>query len=88
MNFQVFWVSEAEEELAAIWLDASDRNAITVAAHVIDSALRVNPEEAGESRNEGRRILLEPPLGVMFIVSPQYRMVSVLTVWQFESGRK
>jgi hypothetical protein len=88
MNFQVFWISEAEGELAAIWLQSGDRNAITVAAHAIDSALRTNPEEAGESRDEGRRILFEPPLGVIFVVSRPDRKVSVLTVRHIESGRK
>ena len=36
MSYQVHWVSEAEEELAAIWLKAGDRNAVTRAAHDID----------------------------------------------------
>ena len=52
MSFQVHWVSEAEEELAAIWLGAGDRNAVTEAAHRIDQTLQTNPEEAGESRSE------------------------------------
>jgi hypothetical protein len=87
MNFQVFWVSDAEDELAAIWIDADDRNAITTAAHRIDSVLRVNPENAGESRDEGQRILIERPLGVTFDVSAQDRTVFVLTVWRFVSHR-
>jgi len=88
MNFQVLWVSEAENELAAIWVAAPDRNAITSAAHVIDSVLRTNPEDAGESRDEERRILLESPLGVAFAVYPQDRTVHVLSVWRFEPRRK
>jgi hypothetical protein len=88
MSYQVFWVTEAEEELAAIWLDADDRNAIATAAHVIDIALRLDPETVGESRGEGRRIFWEPPLGVIFIVSSDDRIVSVLNVWRFETGRK
>jgi hypothetical protein len=88
MKFQVFWVPEAEEELAAIWLSAADRNAITTAAHVVDSVLRMNPEDAGESRDEERRLLLEPPLGVTFTISPQDRTVLVLSVWRFESHRQ
>jgi hypothetical protein len=87
MNFQVLWDPDAEEELAAIWLGARDRNAITAAAHRIDSSLRVNPEDAGESRAEQQRVLLEPPLGVTFEVSPEDRTVLVLTVWQFEAKR-
>jgi hypothetical protein len=69
MNYQVLWVPEAEQELATIWLDAEDRASIATAAHVIDTILRRNPETAGESRDEERRILLEHPLGVTFVVS-------------------
>jgi hypothetical protein len=87
MNFQVLWVSEAEEELAAIWIAAADRNAITTAAHVIDSTLRTDPQHAGESRDEDRRVLLERPLGVVFAVSPEDRTVHVLSVWRIEPRR-
>jgi len=87
MNFQVHWVSEAEDELAAIWLNAGDRNAVTEAAHRIDRTLQTHPEEAGESRSEERRVLLEAPLGVTFTVSRLDRTVLVLAVWQFESRR-
>jgi hypothetical protein len=87
MSHQVHWVSEAEEELAAIWLGAGDRNAVTRAAHEIERTLQVNPQEAGESRAEERRILLEPPLGVTFVVSPWDRTVLVLAVWRLEPRR-
>jgi hypothetical protein len=88
MSYRVIWVPEAEEELAAIWLDADDRNVITTAAHVIDSTLRLDPEVVGESRGEGRRIFWETPLGVIFVVSPDDRIVSVLNVWRFETRRR
>ncbi len=88
MSYQVFWVPEAEEELAAIWLDAADRNSIATAAHVIDTTLRLDPEAAGESRGEDRRIFYEPPLGVIFVVSTDDRIVSVLSVWRFDTRRK
>jgi hypothetical protein len=87
MRYQVHWVSEAEAELAAIWLRAGDRNAVTRAADNIDQMLQANPQEVGESRAEERRILLEPPLGVTFTVSPLDRTVLVLAVWRFESHR-
>jgi hypothetical protein len=88
MSYQVYWVSEAEEELAAIWLESEDRGSITAASHVIDTILRLNPETAGESREEGRRILLEYPLGVSYIISISDQIVSVLTVWRFEKRRR
>jgi hypothetical protein len=66
-----------------LWLQATDRNAIAQASHRIDQVLKTNPELQGESREKGRRILLEPPLGILFRVDSQARIVYVLSVWQF-----
>lgn len=84
MSFTVVWKPEAERRLAEIWTDAADRNAVTRAAGIIDRALGDDPESLGESRNEGRRVLLEPPLGVIYRVSPADRMVTVVAVWTYE----
>jgi plasmid stabilization system protein ParE len=82
--FAVRWKKVARENLAEIWLQAADRNAVTRATHRIDQLLRSNPEQKGESRDGGRRVLLEPPLGVVFRVRTQGQIVEVLRVWQFE----
>jgi len=50
----------AEQELAALWTGAPDRAAVTGAANVIDKDLQFDPEEQGESRDRGRRILIKP----------------------------
>jgi hypothetical protein len=84
MSFTVVWKPEAERRLATIWTDATDRNAVTRAAGAIDRVLKSHPENLGESRNKGRRIILEAPLGVAFRVSPSDRLVTVLTVWAYE----
>jgi plasmid stabilization system protein ParE len=83
MNFTVLWDPEAEQELAAIWVAAADRAAVTAATDEIDRLLRTNPEQRGESRDDGRRILLVAPLGVLFRVLPDDRVVRVLQVWSF-----
>ncbi len=88
MSFTVVWKPEAERRLATIWTNAGDRNAIARAAGVIDRTLLSRPESVGESRNQGRRILLEPPLGVVYRVSPPDRTVTVLTVWAYERRSK
>jgi plasmid stabilization system protein ParE len=85
MTYTVLWRPVAEQRLAAIWTSASDRNAVTRAAHAIDEALRGDPEQAGESRAEDVRILLEEPLGVFFTVSPDDRVVHVLSVWRWDA---
>lgn len=71
----------AEQRLAAIWTSASDRDAVTWAAHAIDEALRSDPETVGESRVDEVRVLFEMPLGALFTVSPDDRAVHVLSVW-------
>jgi plasmid stabilization system protein ParE len=44
MTFTVLWTPNAEQGLAAIWLSAEDRSAVTSAADMIDSLLRVDPQ--------------------------------------------
>ena len=41
MNYDVFWIPAAEQELAAIWLASDDRNAVTLAAHRLEERLDV-----------------------------------------------
>jgi hypothetical protein len=61
MKYTVVWVPGAEQELATLWLDADHRAAITRASYVIDERLRTDPQNQGESRPGGRRIMFEPP---------------------------
>ncbi len=82
VNYTVLWVPAAEQALAAIWLSASRRNAVTRAAHAIDQELRTDPQSKGESRPGGRRVFISIPLGVSFEVVPQDMIVRVLHVWQ------
>ncbi len=83
MTWTVLWVASAEAQLATLWLNSPQRESVRRAADFIDRKLRHDPENAGESRAEGRRILLAPPLGVTFRVSLADRVVRVLDVWQF-----
>ncbi len=83
MKFTVVWSRAAEDELIEIWLFTEDRSGTTVAAHEIDQRLGRDPENEGESRNGGRRILLLPPLGVTYEVIPEDRLVRVLHVMRF-----
>jgi len=83
MNYTVIWLRPAEQRLADIWLNAPDRDAVTRAAHAIDQRLRRDPENEGESRPGGRRVLFSDPLGVFFRVFPDDRVVHVLLVWRY-----
>jgi hypothetical protein len=84
MNFTVEWLPDAEQELATIWTGASNRKAVTQAAYVIDQRLASNPENEGESRPKNRRILFCKPLGVLFRVLIDEKLVQVLHVWSFK----
>jgi plasmid stabilization system protein ParE len=80
--FQVFWSPRANGEMADIWVNASNRNAITAAVDSIDRALRDEPGTQGESREDDERVLFVSPLTVDFRVSEDDRRVEVLSVRQ------
>jgi hypothetical protein len=85
--FHVHWIPSALNDLAEIWSRANDRQAVTEATQRIDDMLSRDPGSQGESRDEGRRILLESPLGVLFRVDATARTVSVLSAWRFAGPR-
>lgn len=83
MRYTVIWTVEARDELVELWLraDSAGRNRITASADVIDRLLAEDPE-AGESRWDDRRILIEAPLAVFFRVAPDDRKIFVVKVWK------
>ena len=66
MKYTVIWRPSAERELARIWNSAENRALVTSAADEVDRLLRSQPLEIGESREDGYRVLFEPPLGVFY----------------------
>ena len=72
----------AEEDLAEIWIRANNRNAVALAVNQLDTALARDPEDQGESRQEGIRVTFAGPLGVNFEVNLDDRQVRVLAVWR------
>ncbi|HEV3449273.1 MAG TPA: hypothetical protein VG099_31850 [Gemmataceae bacterium] len=84
MRFSVNWLPDCEQELAHLWINAPDRQAVTQAAHILDERLRLDPLNAGESRPSGRRILFASPLGVVYRVIPDDMLVQVEHVWRFD----
>ncbi|MGP0070181.1 MAG: hypothetical protein ACLQGP_42105 [Isosphaeraceae bacterium] len=87
--FQVEWIPVAVEELAAAWTqaDSSGRQAITEAASTIDKTLRDEPFESSESREDEGRIFFASPLGVLFYVDLDSKVVRVEHVWRYRSAR-
>lgn len=76
----VVWVSDAESELAEIWLASKSRDRVTSESNAIDSALSNDAESAGSPLAEGLKALDEPPLRVLFEILDEDLMVRVLKV--------
>ena len=81
MKFRVSWTETAEQNLAAVWIAAAARNAITSAAHLIDTELAEDPQEKGALRFDTVRTLVVSQLGVDFEVVEADCRVFVLSVW-------
>lgn len=80
MRFTVVWKPQAKNRLSEIWIDASDRPAVSMGANTIDSLLKSTPLEHGESRSGNQRIVIVPPLAVIYEVHIEDRRVDVLSV--------
>ncbi len=83
--FQVEWLQDAVDELAAIWMqaDSIQRRAITESTNAVDRELQADPFRSSESREDERRVLFAYPIGVLFEVDPRERIVWLLHVWTF-----
>lgn len=83
MNYAVEWVTSAEGELATLWLNESLRPLLARATTAFDARLQRDPENVGESRDEGRRIEFESPFAIMFKCDSAARKVQVLSIWSY-----
>jgi hypothetical protein len=87
VNYSVAWSDIALDALAAIWLAAANRNAVTQTAHQIELELAANPNMTGTVVFDTVREYTRSPLGVEFEVIDADRRVFVLTVWDAALGR-
>ena len=76
----VVWLQDAQAELAQIWLDSVEREAVTQATSRIDSVLAVDPQSKGQPLAEGLRKLRIAPLEVAFVARDEDRTVEVASV--------
>jgi hypothetical protein len=60
---------------------------LNAALTAIEEALQRTPGQAGESREGDRRVIIEPPLSVEFVVSEAERRVTVTKV-HYSRGRR
>jgi plasmid stabilization system protein ParE len=80
MRYTVIWTPDALDQLADVWLRATNRNAVTQAAYQIDQILRDDPGSKGVEFY-GDRLLVVTPLQVIFVTRPDDRLVEVQQVW-------
>ncbi len=78
MNYTVEWTAEAENDLAALWNPATDRNAITAASDWLDVHLASDPLRFGEPWTSSvHRIAVRDPIGIEFEVIEDDKRVVV-----------
>lgn len=84
MKWTVVYLPDAEQELAALWVDPASRADVTDASNRIDRLLQRDPEKVGESREEpDQRVVFVAPLAVLFRVTADDRLVEVIHVWKY-----
>jgi hypothetical protein len=79
-GWQVEWDPGAEDELARIWLRASDRAAVTSAQAHADRLLTQDPVTHGRHLSEGLYALDVPPLVLTYTLDSSTRAVEVTWV--------
>lgn len=77
MNDIVVWPPQASNGLLATLLRAADKPAGWAAAAEIEARLRVEPNEAGESREGAYRLVFVRPYSVLYLVDDQVQTVYV-----------
>jgi hypothetical protein len=85
MSYLVTWRPSAEQHLARLWMNATDRKALTLAADTIDADLARDPFAVGESRSGAIRIYIVSPLAVYYTVDAASQQVFVWAVWSRRS---
>lgn len=81
--FRVHWTPTAANQLATVWTGAADQNAVTAASHRIELLLRHDPQNVGEDRPNGRRVIFDTPLVVLYRVDTATNTVTVVAVSRY-----
>lgn len=82
MNHRVDWTHGAERQLAAVWLAATDRGAVTAAAAWLDDELALDPLHFGQPLDSSvHRVASFDRLGIEFEVIEDDKRVIVQGVF-------
>jgi hypothetical protein len=76
-RFTVVWIEDAEGDLAEVWIDSPNRQAIRAAVDRIDHELAEAPMLYGTHLSEGLWTIYREPLKVFFRIDPISEIVAV-----------
>lgn len=80
MKYSVIWKPAALAKLADIWLDATNRESVNAAVRRIDAFLERGESNAGEDYFAGTRLIVAPPLVVVYSIEHAECRAFVLAV--------
>ena len=86
--YSIYRSQAAAAPLAEAWelADATLREAILEASRLLERQLHQDPHEQGESRGAGVRILFQVPLGILYEVDDDKKLVRILRSWVYRTG--
>jgi hypothetical protein len=79
-RFTVVWWDDALDELAQLWIDATDRAAINDAALSVDVELSRTPDSKGREVSEGLWRIDLSPIRAYYQLSEDDRLVTIIGV--------
>jgi len=80
IRYTLRWTTDAEDQLAGIWMKAADRPDVNDAQQRIDAELEFDAHRKGDEVAEGLRQLTIPPLRAYFEIDEDGRQVQVTAV--------
>lgn len=80
MKYSVAWDPDAIEALQRIYDASPDQEGLVNTVTRIGIELSLNPIQAGESREHGKRILFKYPVVVVFRIVDRLQSVSILEI--------
>jgi hypothetical protein len=87
VKYRITWDPQAFLNLRRSWLATEQSEAGLRAFDKIEQMLGEDAHLQGESRENDRRILIVPPLGVRFYARPETGEVFVFDAWLFIKRR-
>jgi hypothetical protein len=83
--FSIYRSETAVLPLRETWQEADEdlRQAILRATHLINQRLHERPHRQGESRDGRTRVLFQAPVGVLFEIDEDKRLVNIVRSWAY-----